>query len=69
MINVTDKQRKLLIEYVPNAEKLIKSDDVNDLLHELDDTLIDIGMDEDYELNEIGHNLQKAYDQIFNQNE
>lgn len=69
MINVTAEQRNLLLEHLPNAEELMKSDDVNDLLLPLDDLIMDIGFDEDYELTPIGLKLQLAYDQIFNQND
>jgi predicted transcriptional regulator len=69
MIVITDEQRKLLIENVPNAEELFKLYDVNDFLTELDDVIIDKGMNKDYELTELGLKLQVLYDEIYNQND
>lgn len=65
---VTQQQQKVLIDKIDNLEKLINSDDVNDLLLPLDDLITEIGFDENYELNEEGLKLQKVYDEIFEQN-
>lgn len=68
MIILTEEQEQLIINYVPSGEQLIKSGNLGDLLTELDDTIIDKGMDKDYELTSLGLKLQRAYDQIYNQN-
>lgn len=68
MINITIEQKKMLSNYIPNIEKIIQSDDVNELLLPLDDLITEIGFDENYELNQEGLILQKIYDQIYNQN-
>lgn len=68
MINITIEQKKMLLNYIPNIEKIIQSDDVNELLLPLDDLITEIGFDENYELNQEGLILQKIYDQIYNQN-
>jgi len=65
---ITKKQKELLIDKIEDIEKIIESDDVNDLLLPLDDLITEIGFDENYELNEEGLKLQKLYDEIFNQN-
>lgn len=68
MIVITDEQKELIFNNVPNAKEILDSDDVNDLLTEIDDVIIDKGMNKEYSLNELGLKLQKAYDEILNQN-
>ena len=68
MVYITDEQKNILAVYLDNFNELIKSNDVNDLLDELDDLITDIGFDENYELTEEGLKLQLLYDQIYNQN-
>lgn len=68
MINITIEQKKILSKHIPNIQKIIQSDDVNELLLPLDDLITEIGFDENYELNQEGLILQKIYDQIYNQN-
>ncbi len=65
---ITQQQKNLLSEYIKNMDKLIVSDDINDLLLKLDEVITEIGFDEHYELNEEGLKLQKAYDEIYEQN-
>lgn len=67
MINITDEQMKRLKKEIPNIDEIIKSDDVNDLLLTIDDAILD-NLDEDDEPTEKGIELQRIYDQIFNQN-
>ncbi|MDR0879404.1 MAG: hypothetical protein LBN09_01715 [Clostridioides sp.] len=69
MLNVNDEQRELLLEHLPNAETLFMSDDVNDLLDDLDNLILMIGFNKNYSLNELGRKLQIAYDQIYDQND
>lgn len=69
MISVTNEQRDLLIKHLPNANKLLESDDVNEILLPLDDLITEIGFQENYELNELGLKLQKIYDEIYTQND
>ncbi len=65
---VTQKQKNLLSKYIDDLDKLIAFDDINDFLLKLDDLITEIGFDENYELNEEGLKLQKAYDEIYEQN-
>lgn len=58
---------KRLKKEIPNIDEIIKSDDVNDLLLTIDDAILD-NLDEDDEPTEKGIELQRIYDQIFNQN-
>lgn len=65
---ITKQQKELLIDRIEDIEKIIESDDVNNLLLPLDDLITEMGFDENYELNEEGLKLQKLYDEIFKQN-
>ncbi|MPN62324.1 hypothetical protein SDC9_210071 [bioreactor metagenome] len=67
-MTITDEQKKLIIEYIPNAEKILNLDDINDLLIELDDVIIN-QMDENGDLTELGLKLQTLYDEILDQND
>lgn len=63
-----EEQKKLLRKYLDNADDLINADDIYELECALDEKLTEIGFDEQWELNETGHVLQKLYDQIYVQN-
>lgn len=67
-MRITDKQKEVLIKYVDNAEALIEGGDLEALLLELDDTIIDKGLDENYNSTSLGVTLQKLYDAIYIQN-
>lgn len=68
MIIVDKVQTELLNKYIPNADKLLQSGNVNDLLDAIDDVIQYDGMDKNYELTHFGLELQMLYDQICNQN-
>ncbi len=65
---VTEEQKKLLSDKMENFDEIIKSDNVNDLLIPLNDLIFMIGMNQNYDLNEMGFKLQKVYDEIYDQN-
>ena len=60
---ITDAQKEILSKY---GVELFK--DVNETLLALDDKITEVGFDADYELNEIGLELQRLYDELYNQN-
>lgn len=60
---------KFLKENFENADALIQSEKVNDILDPLDELIVYRGFDEDYDLNEWGQKAQKIYDDIFYNNE
>ncbi len=68
MLNITDSQKELLLEHLPDARRHIDGDDINQLLEDLDDKITEIGFDADYELNAAGLKLQKLYDALYEQN-
>lgn len=68
MLNITDEQRALLFEHITNAQEYIDEGDIDQLLEELDDRITEIGFDSNYELNSEGLELQKLYDEIYEQN-
>lgn len=68
MLNITNKQKKVLNSYLDNVEELINNDDIERLLLDFDDAIIKFGMDEEQEITVKGVEMQKIYDQIYNQN-
>ena len=65
MINITDEQRELFTGYL-NEKEL--QNDIDEVLDVLDDKITEIGLNSDYELNEVGLRLQRLYDQLYIQN-
>ena len=68
MLNVSNEQREQLIEYLPDMEKCITTDDIDTVLDRLDNKITEIGFTPGYELNEVGLKLQRLYDELYNQN-
>lgn len=74
MINIEKNDIEFLREFVFNEnheklEKLIASDDCNDLLDELNYWLTFEGFDKNYNLNKIGLRVQEIYDYVYANNE
>jgi alpha-galactosidase len=65
---ITNEQKQLLLEHMPEAQRSIDHDDIDQLLEDLDVKITEIGFDADYELNGIGLMLQKLYDELYGQN-
>ncbi len=68
MLNITEKQKELLLKYLEGANEYIDSGDIDMVLDLLDSKITEVGFTPDYELNEIGLKLQILYDEIYNQN-
>lgn len=74
MINIEKNDIEFLREFVFNEnheklEKLIASDDCNDLLDELNYWLTFEGFDKSYNLNKLGLRVQEIYDYVYANNE
>ena len=74
MINIEKNGIEFLREFVFNEnheklEKLIASDDCNDLLDELNYWLTFEGFDKNYNLNKLGLRVQEIYDYVYANNE
>ncbi|WP_102266985.1 hypothetical protein [Massilicoli timonensis] len=65
MIKLTDEQKAFLREKFENAEEMIYSDDVNDILDPLNDLILEEGYDPGWEFNDTGRKYQKIYDEIY----
>ena len=65
MFNITDEQWAVLKEYGITC----KTEDLDDLLLDLDAKITEIGFKRDYSLNDVGRKLQLLYDRIYVQNE
>ena len=68
-MNITDEQKELLLEHLPEVDQYLNSGDVDAVLDQLDDKITEIGFNKDYSLNKIGLKLQRLYDQIYIQNQ
>ncbi len=69
MLNITNAQKEILLEYLPDLEQSISDGDIENILDELDDKIVEIGLDDDQNLlNEKGLKLQRLYDELYNQN-
>lgn len=65
MIKVTTEEREFLIENIENAENILLSDDVDDILGPLDLFIATKGLDNNYELTDIGRMAERIYDNIY----
>lgn len=68
MIIITERQKEYLKSYIENIDDLIEKDDIQLLLDTIDDEIVDNILDNNDEPDEKGIELQKIYDQIYNQN-
>lgn len=64
-----EEQKEQIIKYVPNGEKLIEGEDLEELLMAIDNVIIGKGMNQNYQINKLGVELQNLYDDIYYQNE
>ena len=64
-----EEQKEQIIKYVPNGEKLIEGEDLEELLMAIDNVIIGKGMNQNYQINKLGVKLQNLYDDIYYQNE
>ena len=69
MLNVTEKQKTILSNVIPNLKELIETDNLGDLLLSIDDVIVDNIIDNGDEPDDEGIKLQLIYDQIYNQNQ
>ena len=67
-MNVTAAQKAILIQFLPNVEKLIQQGDVQTLLDAIDDVIVDNILAHNNEPDATGLMLQRVWDQIYNQN-
>lgn len=68
MIVIKSNQVKKLKPYIENIEKIIEEDDVQEVLDAIDDVIVDHILENNDEPDAIGIELQRVYDQIYNQN-
>lgn len=68
MLNLTEEQKQFLRENFDNAEEMMNSDTVNDILLPLDALITYQGFDDDYQPTDWGDMAEKIYGQIYEQN-
>ena len=71
MVKIKNEDIDFLKKFVfkEEPEKLIASDDCNDLLDELNYWLTFEGFDKNYNLNKVGLRVQEIYDYVYANNE
>lgn len=62
-MTISKEQERILTNF-----GVVAYDDVDETLIELDAKITEIGFDKNYNLNPIGLQLQKLYDELYNQN-
>ena len=66
-MKVTAEQKKFLEKYIKNLDEVLSSDDINDLLLEIDDAIVDT-FDANGKPSEDGIKLQDIYDDLYANN-
>lgn len=69
MLKLTKDETNFIKDNLENAEMLLQSDNVNDILDPLDTWILVNGFNDDYSLNDIGRKAQRMYDNIYLNNE
>lgn len=67
-LNISNEQIKQLYKYLPDIEICITTGGIDTVLDRLDDKITEIGFTIEYELNDVGLELQRLYDELYNQN-
>ena len=68
MINITNVQIEKLKPYLVDIEEHLKNDDIQTFLDKINDLIVDNILANDDEPDGEGIDLQRVYDQIYNQN-
>jgi hypothetical protein len=63
-MTITTEQKAFLNKYIKNLDKVLESDNINDLLLEIDDAILDT-FDANGNPSAIGIELQRIYDDIY----
>ena len=66
-MKITEKQKNFLKKHIKNLDQILLSDDVNDLLLEIDDAIVDT-FDDKGNPSDAGIKLQNIYSEIFENN-
>lgn len=65
MLRISESEKEFLLKNLENAETLMSSDNVDDVLLPLDAWIAINGFDEDYDLTDEGRKAQRIYDSIY----
>ena len=68
MLKLNEKQKELLLRYLPELGNSVVAGDINSVLDKLDEKITEIGFNADYSLNKVGLQLQRLYDELYDQN-
>ena len=68
MINLTADEIRFIKENFENAEELIASNDLRDVLYAIDGIITYKGFDINEDLNDFGREAQRIYDDIYYNN-
>lgn len=68
MINLTKKHVEFIHNNLKNPERVMSSDDVNEILEALDNRMLYEGVDENEEPNARGYEIERIRDEIYMNN-
>lgn len=69
MLNIRETEVEFIGANIENAEELLGSENVNNVLEALSDWILVNGFDENYDLTDEGRIAQRIYDSIYLNNE
>lgn len=64
MIEIKENHKKFSNKHIENLEELLMSDDYTELLLSIDDAIVGC-IEEDDEINKVGVELQKIYNEVY----
>lgn len=67
-IEITEEQKEILLEYLPNLQQYIDDEDIFPLLDAIKAKIQEVGYDENRKLNETGKLLCKLHIELHGQN-
>lgn len=68
MIKINAQQREKLSRYFDDLDSLLENDDIQTFLDRIDDIIVNNIISNNDEPDEEGIDLQRVYDQLYNQN-
>ena len=66
-MNILEDDKKFIMKYIPDAENVLKSTNIREVLEAISDWIDDNGFEapDYYDYNELGREAQKVYDRIY----
>ena len=68
MIILENAELEFIQKYVKNADEILKNNDFAALIDGIDDVIIGMGYDDDWEFNDFGRLAQRIFDSVYYRN-